>query len=608
MAPSLDHVAEALAAAPNDVLVDRNDWVRLARAIKCACDGSEEGYALFEEWSLSDAHPKNDHNTVRALWDSLHPPHHIGWDQLARWACDKSDGAFSTAGDEFDCAAAEVGYSDTESLTEAQSIVKTMTSRYVYREPSREWVRLADAKIMKTEAFSDTRDGLSAARVMNKERLNGWKAWEAPEGSEEPRPEKPKPQNAHDILKDKVRAIQDITYMPAKPKLFAGAFGDMLNLYDPPARPFQQVEVTASDVAPFLKLLGWVFPNETERALVLDWMSYIAQNPGRKVQWAPVFFSRTHGVGKDLLLKVLRYGVVGKHNMKSIAPSRIDGEFNADWAAKQVVLVTELPSFQKRDLYDKLKDFVASGAGSLTVNPKNHAQFEVPNNHCWVFTTNKPDALSLDVQDRRFVVLQAREARMPKDLRDELYAFFDYDDDTDSGSARGFLLAGEWMKRRALSAAFDPHECRLLTAAKEAMMVETLAPGAALLYEALTEGEWSGRRTVRLSECRAVAARAGGRLASFAEVRKGLELTGFALPARRDTRDRINIGPRKLEVWVRDLPVAESEPLRSVQMAERSQSKIAEILVSEIRTYSTFEAAEFERLLEQGRPKVVEMD
>lgn len=488
-APSLGRVREALSHVANhgEACLDYDEWLGVLAKIKGAAGDGAEALELAHEWSSgvltggeAGGNPKYDPEDTERRWQSLSP--RSGWPELARLARSQSDGKFGTAQDEF--AAAE-GDSSSSS-TELAAAVHAAASSFVYCEPTGEWVRIRDGRVMKKEVFNDTAEARLVARAELSERERKWR--EA--GTKGPRPTL---QSAHRILVPRVRVVQEISYCPAQPKIYESASrhgGCGFNTYVAPERPFAGRRIEDDEVRPFTELIEWVFPDQASATLLLDWMSFIAQNPGAKVQWAPVLFSVTQGVGKDTVLRVLRYGVTGEDNVASIPPHRVEGEFNADWAPKQVVLVDELPSFQKRDLYDRLKALVASGAGSISVNPKGLARYEMPNLQCWCFTTNKPDALALETTDRRFIILQAREERMPEDIRARFNAWGDWDDATRSGSRRGYQMAGEWLRQRVISASFSPYECTVTTDAKEQMRKEARAPLQEYLEDGIADRAW----------------------------------------------------------------------------------------------------------------------
>lgn len=452
---------------------------------------------------------------------------------------------------------------------------------FVYREPTGEWVRVRDGAIMKREVFNDTTEAREAAEEDYHERA----AAAAPG-------QKVKPLRPHELMMQRgcVR-VQAVTYRPGRGKLFREEGVEMFNIYTAPERPHAGTVVAESQVRPFLDLLGWVLPGAADRELMLDWFSFIAQRPGIKVQWAPVLLSETNGVGKDLLLGILA-DIVGRANFASIEAARLDGDFNADWALSQVVYVLELPRARKRDYVDKLKAVVASHAGQLSVNQKGQARYSVPNDHCWVFTTNHTDALVLDLTDRRFAILQAREQQLDPAIRDAVVAF---------NAKGGRALAAEWLRQREISATFSPHSCPAASEAKKAMTEENVQGAAAALLDRLREGAWVERRAVWETELEGIRQQPGGHIN---DLRKALKAAGFTRPARADAGGRVAVGKgskvRKLNVWVRDLagPVeTEAEALRTVSMRDRTARAVVEVLSAELGEYDAKAATAMDSLL-----------
>jgi hypothetical protein len=85
LAPSLNVLADALRLRPNTAenVPTHLDFVRVATAIKAACDGDEGFYCdVFEDWALK--YPGNDPEYVRKMWDSIRDAT-IGWGWLADW-------------------------------------------------------------------------------------------------------------------------------------------------------------------------------------------------------------------------------------------------------------------------------------------------------------------------------------------------------------------------------------------------------------------------------------------------------------------------------------------------------------------------------------------
>jgi hypothetical protein len=404
----------------------------------------------------------------------------------------------------------------------------------------------------------------------------------------------PRPRSASKVLLDGQHGDLDIdryTYAPGRKRFFRqrdeqGRERKFINSWAGLELPERRV--TDDEVRPFLRVLAHVFRLKEDETLFLDWAGFIARNPGVKVNWAPVLFSQTQGVGKDTVLLVVKHGVVGAHNFAAISPARLESEFNADWAPKQIVLVTELSSYHRRDLYDKLKDHVSGGAGDISVNPKGLARYAIPNTHCWVFTTNKIDALQFEDGDRRFAIINAREEAMPDDIRREFYAW---------AKSGGWELAGAWIAQREISAGFDADKCPQASEAKLMMAEEAVSRDAQDMAEFLTDGPYATRTIVTMGEVR-LAAMPAERVRN-ADVRKALQVAGFVLPAAHDGRNRINVGKVKMEVWVR----AEKDGLKS-----SSHARLAEILLREQEESSSPRVEVTRKAVEDARPKLVGVD
>jgi hypothetical protein len=384
------------------------------------------------------------------------------------------------------------------------------------------------------------------------------------------------------MLLGDVARVDRVTYWPGRKPLFRELGDRYYNFW----REFHILDrkVTDEDVRPFLDVVEHVFRTDADRDLFLDWSSFIAQRPGEKINWALVLKSHTQGVGKDTLLGCIREGVVG-WNFAEISPSQFADKFTGVWAMSQVVLVQELPSFQKRDLYDRFKGYTASSAsGGITVEEKFMKAYQVPNLHIWCLTTNKDDALMMEATDRRFAVIGTREKAMPEGIKD---AFFPW------AKSGGYALVGAWLKQRAISDAFKPHSCPTPSDAKRDMMRAAVTPEMDELITYLTEGGGKDRTVINLQEA-IMRSRGPGRVMGRQNVVRCLELAGFELPAKRDEKKRIMVGKGKAQVWV-----------RGQDLVTATHRVIAERLLAEEEDQAPDMAKVTRANLEAARPKAV---
>lgn len=407
--------------------------------------------------------------------------------------------------------------------------IEGLLRAFVYREPTGEWIRRRDATLFGRAAFNDSTEGLAATLEDLRQRRVA-------------RPDAT-PRKAHTIAVAAATRVQDLTYLPGHGRLVkAGRRGVLFNQYLAPGRPHMERTITEADVAPFTELMEWLFEDEGERTIMYDWLTFLAQRPGVKIHWAPVLLSETQGVGKDSLLRVVG-SIVGQSNFAQVPATALDRPHNDYWALSQVVYVNELPSFRKRDLADKLLGYVAGTGGDLMVDPKNQPIYAVPNTHCWIFTTNKLDALQLDPTDRRYAVFRVREQAMPADMAARLHGFYDAND------GEGLELAAEFLRRRQVSATFNHARCPW-TEAKDAMKEDALDVPAHALLTRLKEGDWKGRRVLDRRELEEL--QEDGLRNDM--LSRAIEVAGFTVPkcAGRDRRITVGKGEVvKLRVWVR---------------------------------------------------------
>ena len=131
MAPSLEAIARALAAIPNDV--DYDTWLKIGAAVKgSAPTGEEQGaFDLWEDWSLQ--YGGNTPEMVQAKWESLHSPK-VGWDYLTRYATDQGDGTFYGAWEDFDATQDPPPSGEVSKGPLVSSKVQAVFDRYVWVE------------------------------------------------------------------------------------------------------------------------------------------------------------------------------------------------------------------------------------------------------------------------------------------------------------------------------------------------------------------------------------------------------------------------------------------------------------------------------------------
>jgi hypothetical protein len=377
-APSLDALRDVVDAIPNNDEVDYDDWIHVGHAIHAASRGSEDGYLIFEDWSVKWG-GDNTPELIREKWDGFDPKA-TGWNYLAQLAMKTG---FNAAKWEFGLAELDVGVEAAKDEMFAHSV----------------WVERVQA-VMDLRTFD----------LLNREQFNARQfrvgepashaecAWAV-------------------FLKkgERRKSVKSITYRPGAP-LFVfepAERGECVNVWRPTDSTLP-CSATEADAKPWLDHLAFLFPEAGERQMLINWLAWVAQNPEKKPNWGVLVGSQHQGNGKSILTKPVR-SALGEHNVREVTVEDLSSGYT-DWIAQaKLFIVEEMHSFERTSAMNRLKNFLALPPYTLRVNPKFGKQFEVPNILAGLFFTNHRNALALEKTDRRFLVLWTD--ALPRDER-----------------------------------------------------------------------------------------------------------------------------------------------------------------------------------------------
>lgn len=139
------------------------------------------------------------------------------------------------------------------------------------------------------------------------------------------------------------------------------------------------------------------------RTVIVDYMAYMVQHPGKKIRWA-VLIQGAMGCGKTVLSEMMR-GVLGTEHVRSISAELLFTPYNG-WAfGAQLVTLEEIrvAGQNRYEVMNKLKPCISNDF--ITVNDKYVVPFEARNVTNYFMFTNHRDALAVSSDDRRYFVL-----------------------------------------------------------------------------------------------------------------------------------------------------------------------------------------------------------
>lgn len=411
-----------------------DEFVQHMAAIKAALgETAEDHYAEVLDWAPGVRSTEDE--ATRKVWDSITDTS-VGWN----WLVDKSgDPGGVVAAADFDTPPDEANMP----IDPKEMALRAINEKWVYDTVA--------------NAFYDKVDGAT----LNVTGFNAENIKLAPIGSQG------KKTAMAIVLNDgRIEKVRTKTYYPGKPAIFDeeltnGIKRPAFNLW----RPSSIVPVFGIRPDRYIEHLKRLEIDEASQNHLLDWMAFILQNPGKKIGHAPLLWSKEHGVGKDTVFVPLMYGI-GKHNWHEIKPQDLQGNHNT-YLCHQFIFCPEMANFEKNVVYNTLKPLIAMSQGHLTVNPKGHPTFQVPNLQNWAFLSNYGHAIPLDESDRRFLVINSPIAPLEKAYYDSLYQYL--------LKEGGIEIIVGWLLQRDIGH-FNPAHAPPQTQARFDMIMATRPP------------------------------------------------------------------------------------------------------------------------------------
>lgn len=401
-------VADLVKAIPNPEMNGYQELTTMAHAIWGACQPEhDQGRAILQEWA--ERWPSGpDLAEADRIYDSIHESS-LGIQWLTQEAA--QHGANTALADfaEFEDTA-ELDTEDPDSFW----------NRYVYINQLKRFVDLRTGQQMDKEQFRDRIGKLGDN------------------------------QSAVAFFMERHRPHQFCDRMTYAPGNTAAIVSTIPGHYDfnawrpGPAHSDQWDDIQGSErgLQMWLELAEHLFANAEERDALLDWMAYLLQHPGQKPNWHPLIGGQKHGTGKDSLLIPLVKGLGS--NVVTIRTGDLEDQWTW-WAEnKQLVVVSEMNSFERRAIMNRLKSYMANPPYTVEINKKGIPQYEVPNLFGMIMFTNNEDAVALEKDDRRFFVIWTDAGPLATRFYQEYHALFTHSDE-------GPKAVVEFLKARDIS-------------------------------------------------------------------------------------------------------------------------------------------------------------
>jgi hypothetical protein len=217
----------------------------------------------------------------------------------------------------------------------------------------------------------------------------------------------------------KITVVNGRRYEPGADPIFHRADGIFANTYPEHEIPELPDELLPRDKKAIRRVKDHVrhlLVNPGERRILVDWLSWIVQNPGKHVNWA-ILLQGVEGDGKSFFGFLMR-AVMGVSNVQMLNAHILESPFT-DWVVGQCLTCIEevrlIKATNKFELLNRIKPFITNRI--IEVHPKGKPTYDAMNTTSYLLFSNYRDALPLDDDGRRYCVLFSQWQR--KDKLDE---------------------------------------------------------------------------------------------------------------------------------------------------------------------------------------------
>lgn len=196
-----------------------------------------------------------------------------------------------------------------------------------------------------------------------------------------------------------------------------------------------RIKAQAGDATPWLKFVEHLFPQLTDRQAVMKWAATLIARPRVRMRYGLLLSSTMQGVGKTTLCEVLRV-LVGEKNCSSPSVKDVvESAFNSWIVRKRLCFVNEIYEGGRWTAYQKMKSFITDQ--TLEANEKMVKGYSIRNWAHFILCSNAEVPLSVEQDDRRFLVPEVTGSKKPREYWEDFYGWLE---------AGGYSFIAHWAE------------------------------------------------------------------------------------------------------------------------------------------------------------------
>jgi hypothetical protein len=193
-----------------------------------------------------------------------------------------------------------------------------------------------------------------------------------------------------------IRRFEKIGYRPGQGVSVDG--GRVCNLYRPSG-----VTPKEGEMDWWYEHVAYLFPDSEDQRHLMNWLAWFYQNIDKKPKHALLLQGRMQGTGKSFIVEMLARAI-GKHNRRTVSQNDLHASFNGYAMNTKLIAVEELRAVERMTVKNALHDIITQD--DISINQKNMPTFDMENCFGVIAMTNDDAAISIDMGDRRYLVLR----------------------------------------------------------------------------------------------------------------------------------------------------------------------------------------------------------
>jgi len=406
-----ENIRRALASVPAD---DYDKWIKVGMALWHECDGSEDGFNYWHEWSQTSDNYENE-RSCRIRWRGFRPGNGrtTTFATVLHWAREVRMG---------------------------ENPLGEFKDRFVYvadGDMVHDLEGLGHDKPFLLREFKNMTANIRIQVMVRAPLAN------------DPDRRVPKEFAVHELwLKDTDRqTAYGFAYVPGKPRLLWNDERCYVNEFWMPTfvNPCKTVTVDGVKrldeqccnelLAIFFRHMEYIIPIEAEREWFYSWMAYNIQQPGERCKVTPLLIATDHGTGRGWIAQLM-VSLLGLWNCSKTKMGTLNGESGAGQYQEYMnnnllCSIEEVKDGGKRyGVTDTIRDFLTEKTLEINLKYGLKATKPVYTNFFWM--SNHADAIVLTEEDRRINVFRTEDGPKGSEYYERLYGWMEGNGRTDS--------------------------------------------------------------------------------------------------------------------------------------------------------------------------------